>query len=107
MTGCPSTRFGSACPAKAGRMTAPVVERWRVSIIQENLDYDFTTRRDVLAHQAAVPWPSQRQVEQDLLLCQTMVALFEIHFAGPDCDAWRHVTAQGSPRAGIALQRGH
>ena len=38
------------------------------------------TRRDVLAHQAAVPWPSQRQVEQDLLLCQTMVALFEDSF---------------------------
>ena len=38
------------------------------------------TRRDVLAHQAAVPWPSQRQVEQDLLLCQTMVALFDDAF---------------------------
>ena len=38
------------------------------------------TRRDVLAHQAAVPWSSQRQVEQDLLLCQTMVALFEDSF---------------------------
>ena len=38
------------------------------------------TRRDVLAHQAAVPWPSQRQVEQDLLLCQTMVALFNDAF---------------------------
>jgi len=38
------------------------------------------TRRDVLAHQTAVPWPSQRQVEQDLLLCQTMVALFNDAF---------------------------
>ena len=38
------------------------------------------TRRDVLAHQTAVPWPSQRQVEQDLLLCQTMVALFDDAF---------------------------
>jgi len=38
------------------------------------------TRRDVLAHQTAVPWPSQRQVEQDLLLCQTMIALFEDSF---------------------------
>src|ERR1700690_1578915 len=38
------------------------------------------TRRDVLAHQAAVPWPSQRQVEQDLLLCQTIVALFDDAF---------------------------
>jgi predicted nucleotidyltransferase component of viral defense system len=38
------------------------------------------TRRDVLAHQTAVPWPSQRQVEQDLLLCQTMAALFNDRF---------------------------
>src|ERR1700733_8625100 len=38
------------------------------------------TRRDVLAHQTAVPWPSQRQVEKDLLLCQTMVALFNDAF---------------------------
>ena len=38
------------------------------------------TRRDVLAHQPAVPWPSQRQVEQDLLLCRAMVALFNDDF---------------------------
>ncbi len=38
------------------------------------------TRRDVLAHQAAVPWPSQRQVEQDLLLCGAMAALFNDGF---------------------------
>ena len=38
------------------------------------------TRRDVLAHQAAVPWPNQRQVEQDLLLCRAMVALFSDSF---------------------------
>lgn len=38
------------------------------------------TRRDVLGHQPAVPWPSQRQVEQDLLLCRTMVALFNDDF---------------------------
>ena len=30
------------------------------------------TRRDVLVHQTAVPWPSQRQVEQDLLLCRDL-----------------------------------
>lgn len=30
------------------------------------------TRRDVIAHQASVPWPRQRQVEQDLLLCRAM-----------------------------------
>src|ERR1017187_10034801 len=33
------------------------------------------TRRDVIAHQAVVPWPSQIQVEQDLLLCRAMVVL--------------------------------
>ena len=38
------------------------------------------TRRDVLAHQTAVPWPSQRQVEQDLLLCRAMALLFNDTF---------------------------
>lgn len=38
------------------------------------------TRRDVLVHQTAVPWPSQRQVEQDLLLCRAMVAVFNDSF---------------------------
>lgn len=35
------------------------------------------TRRDILAHQAVVPWAAQYQVEQDLLLCRAMVALFD------------------------------
>jgi predicted nucleotidyltransferase component of viral defense system len=34
------------------------------------------TQQDVLAHQAVVPWPSVIQVEQDLLLCLAMVAIF-------------------------------
>lgn len=38
------------------------------------------TRRDVLAHQTAVPWPSQRQVEQDLILCRGMAAVFNDSF---------------------------
>jgi len=38
------------------------------------------TQRDILAHQSLVPWPNQRQVEQDLLLCQTMNALFSDNF---------------------------
>jgi predicted nucleotidyltransferase component of viral defense system len=38
------------------------------------------TRRDVIAHQSVVPWPSQVQVEQDLLLCRAMVALFDDSF---------------------------
>jgi hypothetical protein len=36
--------------------------------------------RDVIAHQSVVPWPSQLQVEQDLLLCRAMVALFDDSF---------------------------
>lgn len=38
------------------------------------------TRRDVVAHQKIVPWPNQRQVEQDLLLCRAMAALFNDNF---------------------------
>jgi len=38
------------------------------------------TRRDVIAHQSVVPWPSQIQVEQDLLLCLTMAVLFDDPF---------------------------
>ena len=38
------------------------------------------TRRDVVAHQASVPWPLQSQVEQDLLLCLAMAALFNDEF---------------------------
>ena len=38
------------------------------------------TRRDVIAHQLVVPWPSQVQVEQDLLLCRAMAALFDDAF---------------------------
>ena len=38
------------------------------------------TRQDILAHQAVVPWAAQYQVEQDLLLCRAMVALFDDKF---------------------------
>ncbi len=38
------------------------------------------TRQDVLAHQESVPWPSLYQVEQDLLLCRAMVAIFNDEF---------------------------
>jgi hypothetical protein len=34
------------------------------------------TRQDILAHQTVVPWSAQYQIEQDLLLCRAMVALF-------------------------------
>lgn len=38
------------------------------------------TYRDVLAHQNYVPWPTHRQIEQDLLLCRAMAALFNDAF---------------------------
>ena len=38
------------------------------------------TRRDILAHQLLVPWSNQKQVEQDLLLCESMIALFRDDF---------------------------
>ena len=38
------------------------------------------TRQDILAHQTVVPWAAPHQVEQDLLLCRVMVALFEDAF---------------------------
>ena len=38
------------------------------------------TQQDILAHQAVVPWPNPQQVEQDLLLCHSIVALFTDEF---------------------------
>ncbi|MDB6054909.1 MAG: hypothetical protein JWN25_2432 [Verrucomicrobiales bacterium] len=38
------------------------------------------TRRDIKSHQAVVPWAFEHQVEQDLLLCRTMAALFSDPF---------------------------
>lgn len=38
------------------------------------------TKRDILEHQQSVHWPDLRQVEQDLLLCQTMIELFNDAF---------------------------
>jgi predicted nucleotidyltransferase component of viral defense system len=55
------------------------------------------TRRDVLVHQATVPWPSQLQVEQDLLLCRAMAALFT--------DAFLHT--QVAMRGGTLLHKVH
>jgi predicted nucleotidyltransferase component of viral defense system len=40
------------------------------------------TQRDVLSHQVAVPWPNLRQVEQDLLLCRAVAAIFDDEFLG-------------------------
>lgn len=55
------------------------------------------TRQDILAHQAVVPWAAQYQVEQDLLLCRAMVALFEDKF----------LSSQIAMRGGTLLHKVH
>jgi predicted nucleotidyltransferase component of viral defense system len=55
------------------------------------------TRQDVLAHQAEVPWPAHHQVEQDLLLCRAMVALFNDPF----------LSTQIAMRGGTVLHKVH
>jgi predicted nucleotidyltransferase component of viral defense system len=47
---------------------------------QEFFMISLLTRRDIIFHQSIVSWPNMRQVEQDLLLCRAMVALFEDDF---------------------------
>lgn len=52
------------------------------------------TRRDIIAHQSEVPWPNQRQVEQDLLLCRAITALFSDDFLKTQFShARRHLAA--------------
>lgn len=55
------------------------------------------TRQDILAHQAVVPWAAQYQVEQDLLLCRSMVALFYDDF----------LSGQIAMRGGTLLHKAH
>lgn len=55
------------------------------------------TRQDILAHQAVVPWAAQYQVEQDLLLCRAMVALFDDTF----------LSSQIAMRGGTLLHKVH
>jgi len=55
------------------------------------------TRQDILAHQAVVPWAAQYQVEQDLLLCRAMVALFDDKF----------LSSQVAMRGGTLLHKVH
>jgi predicted nucleotidyltransferase component of viral defense system len=55
------------------------------------------TRRDVVAHQVHVPWQRQRQVEQDLLLCRAMAALFNDKF----------LRGQVAIRGGTLLHKAH
>lgn len=55
------------------------------------------TRQDILAHQAVVPWAAQYQVEQDLLLCRAMAALFDDKF----------LSSQIAMRGGTLLHKVH
>ncbi len=55
------------------------------------------TRQDILAYQVVVPWAAQYQVEQDLLLCQSMVALFDDAF----------LSSQIAMRGGTLLHKVH
>jgi len=55
------------------------------------------TRQDILAHQAVVPWSAQYQVEQDLLLCRAMAALFDDDF----------LSSQIAMRGGTLLHKVH
>ncbi|MFO1459301.1 MAG: nucleotidyl transferase AbiEii/AbiGii toxin family protein [Verrucomicrobiota bacterium] len=55
------------------------------------------TRQDILAHQSVVPWAAQYQVEQDLLLCRAMAALFDDKF----------LSAQVAMRGGTLLHKVH
>jgi predicted nucleotidyltransferase component of viral defense system len=55
------------------------------------------TRQDILAHQTVVPWSAQYQVEQDLLLCRAMAALFDDAF----------LSGQIAMRGGTLLHKAH
>src|SRR5216117_23373 len=55
------------------------------------------TRQDILAHQTVVPWSAPYQIEQDLLLCRAMVALFDDSF----------LSAQIAMRGGTLLHKVH
>lgn len=55
------------------------------------------TFQDVLAHQATVPWPQLHQVEQDLLLCLAMRAIFDDKF----------LASQVAMRGGTVLHKVH
>ena len=55
------------------------------------------TQKDILAHEAAVPWSERYQVEQDLLLCLAMRAIFEDRF----------LSSQVAMRGGTVLHKVH
>jgi predicted nucleotidyltransferase component of viral defense system len=55
------------------------------------------TRQDILFHQSIAPWSAQYQVEQDLLLCRAMAALFNDSF----------LSSQIAMRGGTLLHKVH
>lgn len=55
------------------------------------------TRQDILFHQSIAPWSAQHQIEQDLLLCRAMAALFEDAF----------LSTQIAMRGGTLLHKVH
>ena len=55
------------------------------------------TRQDILFHQSIAPWSAQYQVEQDLLLCRAMTALFDDSF----------LSSQIAMRGGTLLHKVH
>lgn len=55
------------------------------------------TRQDILQHQQQVPWPILYQVEQDLLLCRAMIAIFNDDF----------LSKQIAMRGGTVLHKVH
>ena len=55
------------------------------------------TTADVLAHQLSVPWAQAHQVEQDLLLCLAMKAIFDDDF----------LSKQVAMRGGTVLHKVH
>jgi predicted nucleotidyltransferase component of viral defense system len=55
------------------------------------------TRQDILAHQDVVPWSAQYQIEQDLLLCRAIAALFDDTF----------LSSQIAMRGGTLLRKVH
>lgn len=55
------------------------------------------TRQDILFHQSVVPWSAQYQIEQDLLLCHAVAALFDDSF----------LSTQIAMRGGTLLHKVH
>lgn len=55
------------------------------------------TRQDIVAHQHTAPWSAQHQIEQDLLLCRAMAALFGDAF----------LSGQVAMRGGTLLHKVH